>query len=166
MLHLVVLAMADLWVIDPDAAKAPTPQLGQRLAGLGETSSTALDSNDAPGPLTLEFCTYGTPPLGPHLWGDASDLMRTLTAPSCSDDEMSASQTGFASGSFVRMFPLGIGQLWQPFSLGAVTRPIDAAPLRPMLSVPTGFTGASPFAVHLPQGMHGPALTPVRHLSR
>jgi hypothetical protein len=164
MLHLVVLAMADLWVIDPDAAKAPPAQLGQRLAGLGETSSTALDSNDASGPLAIEFCTYGAPPIGPHLWGDASDLMRTVTAPSCSDDEMSASRTGFASQSLVGMFPLGMGQLWQPFSLGTVTR--ESPPLRPMLSVPSGFTGSSPFVVHLPQGVRGPSLTPVRHPSR
>jgi hypothetical protein len=164
MLPLVVLAMADLWVIDPDAAKAPAAQLGQRLAGLGETS-TALDSTDALEPIAIEFCTYGAPPLGPHLWSDASGLMRTLTAPSCADDEMSASRTGFASQSFVGMFPLGMGQFWQPFSLGSMTRPIESPPLRPTLSVPTGFTGSSPFLAHLPQGIRGPALAPLRHLS-
>jgi hypothetical protein len=162
MLHLVVLAMADLWVIDPDAAKAPPAPLGERLAGLGDTS-TALDSNDALGSISIEFCTYGAPPLGPHLWGDASDLMRTFAAPSCADDEMSASRTGFAAQSFVGMFPLGMGQLWQPFSLGTVVRPIDSPPIRPTLGVPAGFTGSSPFVVHLPTGVRGPVLTPVRH---
>lgn len=127
MLHLVVLAMIDLWDVDPAATAPAPPPLAQRLSGAGDASNGLLDASAALGPSPLKVCTYGAPPpLGSQLWSDAAGLMRTFTTPACDNG------TGFAS-AFAALPGFG----FSPLALG----------------VPWGWTYAGPPQVgHPPSG--------------
>jgi hypothetical protein len=159
MLHLVVLAMIDLWDIDPDAAKPPPAQFGQRLAGAGDASDALLDTGAALGPSPIKVCTYGAPPLGSQLWSDASGLMRTFTTPSCGDGA-GGFQSGFASQSLLGFFPLGMALPWGS-SLTSPGTPVglpgqsDSHPSRQGLTLPHGFEGPSSLVLHVPPAQRG-----------
>ena len=150
MIHLVVLAMIDLWDIDASASQPPAAQFGQRLAGAGSTSDALLNSSDALGPSPIKVCTYGAPPLGPQLFSDATGLARAFTTPAC-DDGSSAFQSGLAAQSLMDFLPLGMVLPWSPsFAPGIpVTLPGRTA-TSPSGSATGQARLAGPSSVHLP----------------
>ena len=156
MLHLAVLAMIDLWAIDPDAVQPPPAQIGQRLAGASDASD-ALRGSEAPGPSAVSICTYGAPPLGAQFWGDANQVMRSFTTPSCAD-ATSGFQSGLPSQSLFGVFPLGMALPWAtvvspgtPVHLAGGTKPSQS---RPAFGVPGGGTAPN-ILLHLPRGERG-----------
>jgi hypothetical protein len=150
---LAVFAMIDLWDIDASAAQPPVAQFGQRLAGAGNTSDALLDSSEAPGPSPVSVCTYGAPPLGPQLFGDATSLARTFTTPACANGT-SAFQSDFGAESLLDFLPLGMVMPWGPAVAPGipVTLPGHAATSSSGsgTGLSTGF--ATPSNVHLPPG--------------
>jgi len=162
--HLFVLAMIDVWDIDPNAPKPPPSLFGQKLAGVG-AGTAPLDANEGLGPSLITVCTYGAPPLGPHLFGDASDLMRTFTTPSCADGTTNF-QSGFAAQPLFGFFPLAMALPWQtaisPGTPVHLSEPTGAQPHPSALGFPSGFSGPSNIVLHLQQGGREPLGASIR----
>jgi hypothetical protein len=110
MLHLVVFAMITAWDIDADASKTSTAQFGQRLAGAQNETDPLGPSAGAESNL-VKICTYGAPPLGPHLLSEAPDVMRTFTTPSCDTDGTSDFQSALGGQSLFGSYLLGVATL-------------------------------------------------------
>jgi len=152
MLHLALLAIIDLWAIDPDATAPPTPQLAQRLTGANDTTAALAATNDRLGPSPISPCTYGAPPLDSHFWSDANNLMRTFTTPECSDST-SALQYGFGAESLLNFYPIGMAPPGAALSPGVyLPERSMPSPRRSGVTAATGFAGPNGVVLRVPQG--------------
>ncbi len=154
MLPFVVLAVISAWDLDDGAPSPPPSLLGPKVAGAG-LGSAQMGSDDGSATSLVKFCTFGAPPLGPHLFSDASDLTRTFTTPSC-DDGTNPLQAGLASQALLGVsYPFGLMLPWQHLvTPGAPVHLTETAPpsRQPSPSLSAGVAALSNFALRFPQG--------------
>ena len=142
--------MITAWDIDPDAVKTPAAaSIGQRLAGTSDGSDPLGQSGGVDQSL-IKVCTYGAPPLGPHLLSESSDLVRTFTMPDC-DGGTSDFQSALGAQSLFGASLFGFASLRG--SAVAPNAPVHLAGYAPpsqnrsAVRAPANFSG--PIGLHL-----------------